>query len=180
MFCPSRMAWIAAASTTAGTGVSHTPCARLMPPMRSHSVVMARISDCSVLGASALSARRDSVAVTCVILPGKGKILPSHFTFWGSHFGGQIVARARRRSQTRRRRSIVQEESMHELSIAASIVEAVTESASAYPGARVKEVRLRVGALASVVEDSLQFCWELASADSPVAGAKLVINKLPV
>jgi len=69
---------------------------------------------------------------------------------------------------------------MHELSIAASIVEAVTESASAYPGARVKEVRLRVGALASIVEDSLQFCWELASEDSPVSGAALVIHKLPV
>lgn len=69
---------------------------------------------------------------------------------------------------------------MHELSIAASIVEAVTESASAYPGARVKEVRLRVGALASVVEDSLQFCWELATEDSPLAGAALVINKVPV
>ncbi|MGB8029256.1 MAG: hydrogenase maturation nickel metallochaperone HypA [Terracidiphilus sp.] len=69
---------------------------------------------------------------------------------------------------------------MHELSIAASIVETVTESASAYPGARVKEVRLRVGALASVIEDSLQFCWELASEESPLAGAKLVINKLPV
>ena len=52
---------------------------------------------------------------------------------------------------------------MHELSIAASIVEAVTESASRYPGARVKAVRLRVGALASVVEDSLQFCWQLAT-----------------
>jgi hydrogenase nickel incorporation protein HypA/HybF len=41
-------------------------------------------------------------------------------------------------------------------------------------------VRLRVGALASIVEDSLQFCWELASEGSPVAGAKLVITKLPV
>ncbi len=69
---------------------------------------------------------------------------------------------------------------MHELSIAASIVETVTESASAYPGARVKEVRLRVGALASIVEDSLQFCWELAAEGSPVAGAKLVIKVLPV
>lgn len=75
---------------------------------------------------------------------------------------------------------MVLKESMHELSIAASIVEAVTESASAYPGARVNEVRLRVGALASVIEDSLQFCWELASADSPVAGARLVIHLLPV
>jgi hydrogenase nickel incorporation protein HypA/HybF len=59
-------------------------------------------------------------------------------------------------------------------------VESVTESASAYPGARVKEVRLRVGALASVVEDSLQFCWELATEGSPIAGAALVIHMLPV
>ena len=69
---------------------------------------------------------------------------------------------------------------MHELSIAASIVESVTESAAAYPGARVKQVRLRVGALASVIEDSLQFCWELASEGTAVAGAALVIDKLPV
>ncbi len=69
---------------------------------------------------------------------------------------------------------------MHELSIAASIVDAVTETAAAYPGARVKEVRLRVGALASVVEDSLQFCWDLATGDTPLAGAALVIDLLPV
>ncbi len=69
---------------------------------------------------------------------------------------------------------------MHELSIAASIVEAVTESASRYPAARVKAVRLRVGALASVVEDSLQFCWQLATEDSALAGSSLVINTLPV
>jgi len=69
---------------------------------------------------------------------------------------------------------------MHELSIAASIVEAVTETAAAYPGARVKEVRLRVGALASIVEDSLAFCWELATDDTPLKGSALVIHVLPV
>ena len=69
---------------------------------------------------------------------------------------------------------------MHELSIAASIVEAVTESAAAYPGSRVKEVRLRVGALASVIEDSLQFCWGLATESSPLASSTLVIQMLPV
>lgn len=69
---------------------------------------------------------------------------------------------------------------MHELSIAASIVEAVTETAAAYPGARVKSVRLRVGALASVVEDSLQFCWQIATENTPLAGSALVINQLPV
>ena len=69
---------------------------------------------------------------------------------------------------------------MHELSIAASIVEAVTETAAAYPGARVQEVRLRVGALASVVEDSLQFCWGVSIEGTLLAGAKLVVRTLPV
>ena len=54
------------------------------------------------------------------------------------------------------------------------------ESAAAYPGAHVKVVRLRVGALASVIEDSLMFCWELATEGSPLAGAALVIHMLPV
>jgi len=48
---------------------------------------------------------------------------------------------------------------MHELSIVASIVDTVTESLAVYQGARVTEVHLRVGALAAVVEDSLQFCY---------------------
>jgi hydrogenase nickel incorporation protein HypA/HybF len=69
---------------------------------------------------------------------------------------------------------------MHELSIVSSIVESVTESLAAYPGAQVKEVRLRVGALASVVEDSLQFCYEIATDDTPLAGSKLVVNIVPV
>jgi hydrogenase nickel incorporation protein HypA/HybF len=69
---------------------------------------------------------------------------------------------------------------MHELSIAASIVDSVTESAAAYPGARVKEVRLRIGALASVIEDSLQFCWEITVEGTPLEGSKLVVKVMPV
>ena len=49
-----------------------------------------------------------------------------------------------------------------------------------YPGARVKEVRLRVGALASVVEDSLQFCYGIATEGTPLEGSKLVVNAVPV
>jgi hydrogenase nickel incorporation protein HypA/HybF len=69
---------------------------------------------------------------------------------------------------------------MHELSIAASIVDSVSETAAAYPDARVLEVRLRVGAMASVVEDSLQFCWTIATEDTPLAGSKLVVHTLPI
>ena len=69
---------------------------------------------------------------------------------------------------------------MHELSIVTSIVESVTESLNAYPGARVLEVRLRVGALASVVPESLEFCYGIASEGTPLEGSRLVVNVLPV
>jgi hydrogenase nickel incorporation protein HypA/HybF len=69
---------------------------------------------------------------------------------------------------------------MHELSIVASVVDSVTESAAAFPGARVLEVRLRVGALASVVVDSLEFCWGIATEGTDIEGAKLIVHTLPV
>jgi hydrogenase nickel incorporation protein HypA/HybF len=69
---------------------------------------------------------------------------------------------------------------MHELSIVMSIVESVTESLKAYPGARVKEVRLRVGALAAVIPESLEFCYGIAAEGTPLEGSRLMIHLLPV
>jgi hydrogenase nickel incorporation protein HypA/HybF len=69
---------------------------------------------------------------------------------------------------------------MHELSIVSSVVETVQESLANYPGARVVEVRLKVGALASVVVDSLEFCWGIATEDTALAGSRLVVVTLPV
>ena len=69
---------------------------------------------------------------------------------------------------------------MHELSLAASIVESVTESLGAYPGGRVLEVRLKVGALAAVAEDALQFCYGVATEGTALAGSRLIVNLLPV
>jgi hydrogenase nickel incorporation protein HypA/HybF len=73
---------------------------------------------------------------------------------------------------------------MHELSIVTSIVETVTETLAALPdssrGARVLEVRLRVGALASVIPESLEFCYGIASEGTPLEGSRLVVNLLPV
>jgi hydrogenase nickel incorporation protein HypA/HybF len=69
---------------------------------------------------------------------------------------------------------------MHELSIASSVVDAVTERLRAYPGARVLEVRLRVGTLAAVVEDSLQFCWGIATEGTELAGSRLAVTAVPV
>jgi hydrogenase nickel incorporation protein HypA/HybF len=69
---------------------------------------------------------------------------------------------------------------VHELSIVASIVDSVTESLRSYPGARVVEVRLRVGALAAVIEDSLQFCYGVATEGTELAGSRLVVKTVPI
>jgi hydrogenase nickel incorporation protein HypA/HybF len=69
---------------------------------------------------------------------------------------------------------------MHELSIISSVVETVMESLEAYPGARVVEVRLRVGALSAVIEDSLQFCFGIATDGTPLEKARLVVTVVPV
>ena len=69
---------------------------------------------------------------------------------------------------------------MHELSLVTSIVETVNETLAANPGARVLEVRLRVGALASVIPESLEFCYGIASEGTPLEGSRLVVNVLPV
>jgi hydrogenase nickel incorporation protein HypA/HybF len=69
---------------------------------------------------------------------------------------------------------------MHELSIISSVVDSVTESLAPYPGAKVLEVRLRVGALASVVQESLEFCYGIATEGTPLEGSRLVVKVLPV
>ena len=69
---------------------------------------------------------------------------------------------------------------MHELSLVSSIVETVTETLAAHPGAQVREVRLRVGALASVIPESLEFCWGIVSEGTPLEGSRLVVDVLPV
>src|ERR1700756_2343956 len=57
MLWPSRIAWMAASTTGCGGSVSHTPCARLMPPTSAQATVMARISDWTSPGASSLRRR---------------------------------------------------------------------------------------------------------------------------
>jgi len=69
---------------------------------------------------------------------------------------------------------------VHELSIVSSIIDSVITTLEAYPGASVREVRLRIGALASVVEDSLQFCYGIATDGTPLEGSKLVVKIVPV
>jgi hydrogenase nickel incorporation protein HypA/HybF len=68
---------------------------------------------------------------------------------------------------------------MHELSIATSIVDALQEEFAAAPPPRVAAVNLRIGALSGVVAEALTFVWEMAAADTFLAGARLNIEPVP-
>ena len=68
---------------------------------------------------------------------------------------------------------------MHELSIALSVVDAVREEADRH-GGRVCAVHLRIGALAGVVPEALLASYEMACAETPLAGSRLVIEEVPV
>lgn len=63
---------------------------------------------------------------------------------------------------------------MHELAIAESVVSSVLERTG---DRSVSVVRLRVGRLAGVVPEALSFCFELAAAGTPLAGAALEIRE---
>ena len=70
---------------------------------------------------------------------------------------------------------------MHEMGIALQIIEIATASIPAdMASARIERVNLQVGKLSAVVPSSLRFCFEIAAKDTPLAGAELNIEELPV
>jgi hydrogenase nickel incorporation protein HypA/HybF len=69
---------------------------------------------------------------------------------------------------------------MHEMSIAQSVLEIVNDTLQQNPGSKLKKVVVKVGELVAVVPDSLQFCYQALTTDSPLEGSELVIEVIPV
>jgi hydrogenase nickel incorporation protein HypA/HybF len=69
---------------------------------------------------------------------------------------------------------------VHELSIAMSLIEAACEEVSRLGDVRVEALHLRLGALSGVVREALEFSFDLAAEGTPIAGARLQIEEIPV
>lgn len=71
---------------------------------------------------------------------------------------------------------------MHELSLCHGILEVVTATLDSLspPRPPVIRVTVRVGRLTAVVPDSLQYYFDLLVRDTPLAGAALVIEEVPI
>jgi hydrogenase nickel incorporation protein HypA/HybF len=70
---------------------------------------------------------------------------------------------------------------MHEMGIALEIIDIATASIPPdLEGSRVARVNLAVGKLSAIVPDSLRFCFSIATKDTALEGAELVIDTRPV
>lgn len=69
---------------------------------------------------------------------------------------------------------------MHELSIAMSIIEGVSQAAETNGAARVNSVHLKLGALSGVVKEALLFSYQLASEGTVAQHSQLIIEDVPV
>jgi hydrogenase nickel incorporation protein HypA/HybF len=70
---------------------------------------------------------------------------------------------------------------MHEMGIAMEIVKIAIDSIpSDMENSRVEKIHLKVGKLSSVLPDSLRFCFKIISEDTPLDGARLIIEEIPV
>ena len=68
---------------------------------------------------------------------------------------------------------------MHEASIIEAVLERACEEALKAGASRVERIRLRVGVLAGVVPEALQFAFEALRQGTPAAGARLEIESAP-
>jgi hydrogenase nickel incorporation protein HypA/HybF len=68
---------------------------------------------------------------------------------------------------------------MHELSVTESILEICTRNARQSGASRVTTINLTIGRLSSIVDDSVQFYWDIISEGTLCAGALLVFKRLP-
>lgn len=66
---------------------------------------------------------------------------------------------------------------MHELSLCRSVYGIVERARG---GRNVTTVNMRIGKLRQVIPETLEFCWGLVTAETPLHGARLDIEHVPV
>ena len=69
--------------------------------------------------------------------------------------------------------------SMHELSVAQNIIEMVQQHVPAPQWQRVRAVRVKVGAVAGIVSDSLEFSFQAITSNSLFSRTQLITERIP-
>jgi hydrogenase nickel incorporation protein HypA/HybF len=69
---------------------------------------------------------------------------------------------------------------VHELSVALSLVDVACDKVATLGDVRVDAVCVRLGPLSGVVKEALAFCFEAAAQGTPLEGARLDIEDVPL
>jgi hydrogenase nickel incorporation protein HypA/HybF len=69
---------------------------------------------------------------------------------------------------------------MHEVSIAEGLLQIVLDEVKKHSISKVRVVKLKIGELSGVQPSALTFCFDLIAKDTPVEGADLRIDMVPV
>src|SRR5208283_1785922 len=65
---------------------------------------------------------------------------------------------------------------MHELTLTQNIIDIAVHEAK---DRRITGINLVIGELSSVVEESIRFCFDVISKDTPAEGARLSVTRVP-
>jgi len=68
---------------------------------------------------------------------------------------------------------------MHELSVTESILEIAVRHGQNSGAARITNLYLVIGQLSSIIDDSVQFYWDIVSKDTLAENAKLHFRRIP-
>ena len=69
---------------------------------------------------------------------------------------------------------------MHEMSIAQSLIDIITEEMVKNNASTLRSVRLNIGQMSAVVPDSLSFCFEVITTGTELEGARLDMDVIPL
>jgi hydrogenase nickel incorporation protein HypA/HybF len=68
---------------------------------------------------------------------------------------------------------------MHELAVTENILSIATKHAEQAQATHVTDIHITIGQLSSVVDESVQFYWDIVSENTLCYGAKLHFNRIP-
>ena len=69
---------------------------------------------------------------------------------------------------------------MHEMSIAQSLIDILQEEMAKHGAATLRSVRLSIGEMSAIVPESLSFCFEIITQGTPLEGARLLLDRIPL
>jgi len=68
---------------------------------------------------------------------------------------------------------------MHELPVTESVLEIALRHAKKADASNIKFINIKIGEYSSIIDDSIQFYWDIISKDTIAEGAILKFNRIP-